>query len=419
MSKASKYFMYIINLYIIGTLLLHIIGPIKYYNYEVRDKSILLLFMTFALVIFNIFFWLGSHTKQSSKKIVIGSYKRINLIRTTIYVSTIILILNFIGYVSTKGINFNFANIVNSLSMVYKDNTSQISGGGNIYLKIYIILYFCIPFSFLNVLINYKKISNVDRILTGINLLLFIMINLFFVGSTKMFGDLIVILLFFYFYRIRVDKKNRKKILVWSVIISFTIFVIFGYTISNRIFLWGNVDSVGKSYDLNNFLIRNLNKRMQFAICMAVGYLTQGYYGLAKSLQIPFVWCKGMGSSFFWKDQMLSLFPNMQVPLAYPERLVNVGNWSPKGNWQTIFPWLASDFTFLGAILLLGVMFYYCGKMWKNIESNNNPFRMALLLYFFEIIVFIPANNQIFQVANTFIAFFIYLFGEFFLKEKE
>ena len=66
-----------------------------------------------------------------------------------------------------------------------------------------------------------------------------------------------------------------------------------------------------------------------------------------------------------------------------------------KRHWHTIFPWLASDLTFVGTLVLFFFISYFYGKSWKEVLIYNNPISILLFSLLSILFVFVPANNQI------------------------
>ena len=78
---------------------------------------------------------------------------------------------------------------------------------------------------------------------------------------------------------------------------------------------------------------------------------------------------------------------------CYPVRLESETGYEFNHHWHTIYPWLASDLTFPGAILFMGIMAYLLAQSWQDAIRGENAFAIGffaqLLLMFF----YVPANN--------------------------
>ena len=150
-------------------------------------------------------------------------------------------------------------------------------------------------------------------------------------------------------------------------------------------------------------------KEIGYAICLGISYLTQGYYGLALCLQLPFDPCYGLGSSFAIRHIVDDMGFSIDI-LTYPERIERVYGVPAFAKWHTIFPWLASDFTFAGALLIMGMIAMVWGRTLKDGLVTGNVFSITLFYWLTIIMLFVPANNQVFQTTTTMGAFIISFF---------
>jgi hypothetical protein len=140
-------------------------------------------------------------------------------------------------------------------------------------------------------------------------------------------------------------------------------------------------------------------------------YLTQGYYALSISFNIEHVSTLGFGNSIFMSRNMDSLFKtDFFMSNSIPGLLEQADGYNMLGLWHSIYPWLASDFGFVGTLILIGWFAYLLGLIWGRslltLSPQNLVFLYLLLILFF----YIPANNQIFQSGESCLAFFILIF---------
>jgi hypothetical protein len=73
--------------------------------------------------------------------------------------------------------------------------------------------------------------------------------------------------------------------------------------------------------------------------------------------------------------------------------------------WSTIYPWLASDLTYPGAILLMAVVGWFLAKFWHEAVLQRRVLSMALFGQLALLIAFVPANNQLGQTRPALIGF--------------
>jgi len=79
--------------------------------------------------------------------------------------------------------------------------------------------------------------------------------------------------------------------------------------------------------------------------------------------------------------------------------------WKPYGNWHSIYPWLASDFSFPGTLIIVFIIGHLFAKSWLDTLRGANPFAVAALAQFITMLVYFPANNQVAQGGESWTAF--------------
>ena len=150
---------------------------------------------------------------------------------------------------------------------------------------------------------------------------------------------------------------------------------------------------------------------------MLSSYLNQGYYGLSLALEQSFTPTWGIGNSWF----TLSIYERLTGDYflrgrTYPFKLESLG-WDPYVNWHSMYTWLASDFSFLGTLLVVLLLAWLLASVWKSLLINHNIFALGLFILLMIMFMYLPANNQIFAFADTYITFWIFLIGWIFTEK--
>lgn len=137
---------------------------------------------------------------------------------------------------------------------------------------------------------------------------------------------------------------------------------------------------------------------MKYQYATILTYPTQGYYGLSLCLTTPFEWTYGLGASRGLNSIVNQLLPSIPILVSrtYPLRAEAIYGYPGLANWHTIFPWLASDLTYFGALLYMGIVAYVFGKCWVQAIEYSNPLSFILLTLLSIQYLFVPANNQLF-----------------------
>lgn len=132
-------------------------------------------------------------------------------------------------------------------------------------------------------------------------------------------------------------------------------------------------------------------------IATTIYYPTHGYLGLSYNLQTPFEWTYGIGSMPAVADYAHQ-YLGFDAPLTdrYTARTALISGWPDGMYWSTIFPWLASDLTYPGAVVFMGLVGWFAAKWWHEARAGRT-LSLALFCQLAILIAYIPANNQLGQ----------------------
>lgn len=128
------------------------------------------------------------------------------------------------------------------------------------------------------------------------------------------------------------------------------------------------------------------------------GYLSQGYYGLSLALQLP--WNPdgiGSGAPALWSLAVQYLGAADPSAYSYPARVEANFGWSSTVHWSTVFPWLASDLTFVGAVIMSGLVAFLLARVWISYLSDGHAWSLVWLNVIAVAVIYAPANNQLFN----------------------
>ena len=171
-------------------------------------------------------------------------------------------------------------------------------------------------------------------------------------------------------------------------------------TRSGSIAFAGYFPALGLHADLNNFMIKDAPPLVQVGAVGLDSYVTQGYYALYLSLEEPFVPMFGIGNSIFLTHQAVRLTDHQDIwKLSYPARIERSG-WDAMALWSSIYPWIASDFSFPGTILVVFLIGRLFALSWLDTLDGTNPFAVAVFAQFVIMIFYFPANNQLLQFGE-------------------
>lgn len=146
----------------------------------------------------------------------------------------------------------------------------------------------------------------------------------------------------------------------------------------------------------NEYVANVVGEELAAALDSAIFYPTHGYLGLSESMTQDFVFSGGYGGSRALTRYAGSYFGLPDTfPLTYPAR-TQVATGYPSGRlWHTVYPWLASDLTFFGAVALMGLVGWAMARWWIRSVSELDSLSIGLIGNAAIFIAFVPANNQI------------------------
>ncbi|WP_422668380.1 hypothetical protein [Candidatus Methylopumilus planktonicus] len=244
-------------------------------------------------------------------------------------------------------------------------------------------------------------------------------------GTNKGIADFAVIFpWFFILYKINSKdglKFNIKYALLFSLI--FFMFIIFfvlamkGRGVSTSDFDLGReIFTPSKST-----LLSSLPVSLQVGYLSLVRYLCQGYYALSLCFSLEHTWTFGFGNSMVLARNADIFFDTNFFQInSFPGMLESTYGYSREGLWHSVYPWLASDFGFFGALIVIGFFSFLLALTWCRVIAFKRPFEVTLLYLLIVFFYYIPANNQIFQSLETLICFnicfIVFLYSIFFSK---
>jgi hypothetical protein len=278
------------------------------------------------------------------------------------------------------------------------------------YVRIFLgpFLYMALPLT----VFYWNQLSRKLRI-AGIMSILGTIVLFIAMGTNKAIADTVFLVpcLVFASYCAGKVVLSRKKVLiiVAASLLSFLLFLAyFGFAVSSREgspVTEGFFLSAHTRVDEDNFLIRNLPPAPAAVLIGLDIYLTQGYYALSLSLQEPFVPMYGVGNSMFLYRQAARITGNAGISeRPYPVRIEKYG-WDAEGLWSSIYPWIASDVSFPGTILVVFLIGRMFAQSWLDTLRGDNPLGVVMFSMFVIMLLYFPANNQMLQSGEGLIAF--------------
>jgi len=158
--------------------------------------------------------------------------------------------------------------------------------------------------------------------------------------------------------------------------------------------------------DYDNLVVKYMPSEMKSGIIALVGYLTQGYYGLYLAIEKPFMPTFGVGNSFFLFRNIVKITDYTDLEkMPYPMRIDIEDGWNIYVNWSSIYPWIASDVSFPGTIVVVFIIGYCFSLSWLDTLHGANPFAVVAFAQWLLMLAYFSANNICLQGGESFMAF--------------
>lgn len=142
-------------------------------------------------------------------------------------------------------------------------------------------------------------------------------------------------------------------------------------------------------------------------------YTGQGYQALSMAMELDdraSTW--GFGHSMFLARNADAYFGTDHFTRgSLPGLLEEQAGWGMLALWHSIYPWLASDVGFGGAILVMAGFGWLLGLSWGRALQGAGHRWVVLAYLLLVLFYYVPANNQVFQTAETCAAFLLLVIG--------
>lgn len=414
------------------TLLLYFYGA---YDYPYRNSFLLVFFVAFTNLMMYYGFKYGTREKYETDG-TRNNYPRFpieKLISFLFWISLIMCIPKFIIY--TGNYSFDIEQIFQKIISFFKEasvdsylDRNLKPNATGIWQYINYINVLCGPFMWAYTILGlyfWKKLNWKKKIgsifIWTINLLSYICTSTN-VGFFDFFLTIIIIITIKGWKRnsnlSRQKKKSQIKIILLAVLVFFMLGYIFSFIMLGR--SGGNelsyqrpiiVDGKRCNYRTDNIISAILPPAYKPFYAYLTRYLGHPYNALSLSFDVDFIPSLGVGNSWFMMDNLGPL-KETAWNSTYNIAIDKAFGYDYYGNWHTAYIWFANDVSHLGVPFLFFILFAYCGKHWRRYWETNDMFSFLTFMLFVKMMIYMSANNQVFQNSDTFIAFwilFIYL----------
>lgn len=429
MKKIKYKPLFIIEIYLIFSLFLFWLGPIRYNTHNT-------LYFIILILLYHVAFILGYRLGMESyspcrKNIFYGDektiQKRYSLLIVVVFYVWIVYNRNcthassYIPVELFKNLSGGLKDAASAYSLTKNKDINQFQGNrlvtGTI-LPIYFMFY-CFP----ALTVMYWKIINKNQKIWSV-----IAITLsFLTGISTGTNQFIFHVAFSLVGGIVLNnivhrqnntndnnvKKGAKKLRKIIISLGVLLILYFINNIDNRLehdplnyFIHGHDIKLNSMYE--PFLYNGSLFSLVSGLASIESYMCQGYYGMSLALDQPFTSTLGFGHSAFLAITFNNSFGFSIIDRTYQEKITYI--WPRESNWHSFYSQMANDVGFIGVILIMFLLGIVISKVWRDIIENDNPFAKLLFIVMIPLFVFIPMNNQVGNMYGTFFSFWILLF---------
>lgn len=380
-------------LWLLITIILFVYGP---YKYDISNKFELYTYLIAVHIMLCLGYFIGMKKRGKSCNLFV----RIpNMAKICLSISFIIFIASII-YTKGGDIRLLKLAIADPAAAYMLGSTKE---GINLFNYVYI---FTAPIKIYAIIlcIFYWPLLKARHKLIIISML--IADTLGAVGSSTRGGIVATLVMIFstflilYFGKIiRLSKKSKLLILILTI---FGLFSFFKYTslitekrAGGRNLLINPITM--QMPDEKNFIYQIIPEEYQKDISVIIFYITHGYARLASAMELPFIGIGfGIGNSYFLirNVELLTGIENLE-DLSYGLRLDKTTTGTFGNYWQTIYPWIASDTTFLGSVFIIFIIGYLFAISWIDSIVWHNPLAVAAFAILAVLIYSFPLNNPL------------------------
>jgi len=396
--------------YIFATVFLHLFGP---WTYQDEATLRMLAFMALATGLFVVGYWSFAknwrHSLLKNEEVCERNFKGFLQFSVWALVLQSVLTLSAFG-VDVIGGDISIATLLNPgqiyINALAAGKEAEINISSLTQIKTLLAPVFLFSNAFL--IFNFWRLKKKWRVLLVLSIFLQLLHGILIRGAQKGVFDAFILLMSIAILKVYLNKRDFARWRRYGFFLFLMVVSVFIFFQISRLNAYDALDYSGSaqaSLDRDGLFFLIFGDRVGLGLSFFISYISQGYYGLSLTLQLPFEWSYGIGNSFAltsYAEQYLGLSNVFEK--TYPYRMEYVFNWPAKMYWHTIFPWLASDITFPGVLALMFFIGRWFAKSLIDGVVYESPLGICVFYLIATCLLYLPANNQLMQTREMMIA---------------
>ncbi len=158
--------------------------------------------------------------------------------------------------------------------------------------------------------------------------------------------------------------------------------------------------------DANHILMAHSPDWLQHTIASSEMYLCGGYYGLSVCLEQEWESTFGTGNSLYFMKLVEKFTGKGSVARkTYMGKAERYDGYRMMTCWHTAYPWIASDVSFPGALIIVFLYGMFFAMSWNDSLAGKNILAISVCSQFVVGLLYFSCNNQIVQSAESFCGF--------------
>ena len=422
-NKRERLPIIIIDCYIGIAVFLYFCGPI---NFHSPYSPLMALYILLFLIIINIAYfraiWRTKRGEKNSSQFIADNIINASGLKPLpLYFYCLGMLIPLIMFLSS--IEFiELLNINASLFEIMAQSYTFIQSGGRyqdgIDIAMWIYMHFAV-FVYLTVvdgLLFFKTNNITKKLLWALLIILLIAYFVLFRGAQKTLGDVFILCSSAMLIKSCHSKNKRKKpisggwiIIVMALIFSIILATIMGNRISYLNTIGYDAFKLSTNFwdvDLNNFFTILLPEKSRLGIACLIFYLCNGLCGLSYCLACPTItWTYGLGTFPDLGDILRRRLGFDVYQDTYMYEAYKIYGWHHSEVWHSLFPYLASDWTFIGALIIMAGVAYIYAICWMEVLRKKNKESVYMFSILNIVWIYLPCNNQVFATRTTSLVF--------------
>lgn len=161
--------------------------------------------------------------------------------------------------------------------------------------------------------------------------------------------------------------------------------------------------------DIDAPLVSWMPLSQRFGVSFFILSTCSGYYGLELAMEKDFRPTFGAGHS----PAALVIYELLTGDDEAEARTYTYRNgvdgWNQENYWSSLITWIANDVGFPGAVIVLGLIGFMWGRTWHDAAYGQNDPAAVLFCLLMVMLIYLPANNQVFASYDGYTTFFVWL----------